>query len=309
MEASRVIRSRTALRLGLLVCALALVPAASASADFAPHLQIKFDPATGGKPVAITSILTQAQGQTPSKTVTVSFPARFHRECRDNGEDLHARPRPRAAAALPADTQIGTAKAIASAFGLAPEFDGFVYFGGPVQGQVGALKLLILLQNPAFPDQRIDGIASLRPDGGYDNKFDNLPNILVTNFTLALDGDSLALLQSPARCGKYTMTGAYVSQNGETSSESVPFDVKCPTASKKPRVAGLALSRSGVASFTLSRAGKVRLALSHGGRAVRTRTITGKRGANHVRMARLEHGQRYEISAVGANIVRRTRVG
>jgi hypothetical protein len=309
MEASRVIRSRTALGLGLLVCALAVLPAASASADFSPHLQISFDPATAGKPVAITSVLTQAQGQTPSKTVTVSFPPGFTVNAGTTAKICHPDPDPERPLRCPADTQIGTAKAIASAFGLAPEFDGFVYFGGPVEGTVGSLKLLILLQNPAFPDQRIDGIASLRPDGGYDNKFDNLPNILVTNFTLALDGDSLALLQSPAKCGKYTMAGSYVSQNGETSAESVPFNVKCATASKRPRVAGLSLSRSGVASFTLSRAGKVRLALSRGGRAVRTRTITGRRGANHVRMARLEHGKSYSISAVGANIVRRSRVG
>jgi hypothetical protein len=309
MEASRVIRSRTALGLGSLMCALVLLPAATAAADFSPHLQIGFDPATGGKPVAITSVLTQAPGQTPGKTVTVSFPPGFTVNAGTTAKICTPDPDPERPLRCPADTQIGTAKAIASAFGLAPEFDGFVYFGGPVQGTVGSLKLLILLQNPAFPDQRIDGIASLRPDGGYDNKFDNLPNILVTNFTLALDGGSLALLQSPAKCGKYTMSGSYISQTGETSSESVPFTVKCPAVSRQPRIAGLSLSRSGVASFTLSRAGKVRLALSHGGSAVRTRTITGKRGTNHVRMARLQHGLRYEISAVGANIVRRSRVG
>src|SRR5947209_4577887 len=77
MEASRVIRRRAALFAGAIGCAAALVPAAAASAAYAPHLAIKFAPATPGKPVAITSVLTQAAGETPSKTVTVSFPPGF----------------------------------------------------------------------------------------------------------------------------------------------------------------------------------------------------------------------------------------
>ena len=49
----------------------------SASAAYAPKLQISLDPATAGAPPAITSVVTQASGETASKTVTVSFPVGF----------------------------------------------------------------------------------------------------------------------------------------------------------------------------------------------------------------------------------------
>jgi hypothetical protein len=307
MEASRVIRSRAALGLGLLVCAGVAVPASAASAAYAPNLAIDFSPKTPGQPVAITSVLTQAPGETPSKTVKVSFPPGFLVNAGTKAKICTPSPDPEDPLRCPKDTQIGTAKATASSFGLTPELDGFVYFGGPVQGTVGALRLLILLQNPAFPDQRIDGIASLRPDGGYDNVFDNLPDILVTSFTLSLEGGDLALLKNPPKCGTYSMTGDYTSQTDEHSSQTVPFTVQCPAVSKRPRVAGLSLSRTGVASFTLSRAGKVHLNVSHGGLAVRQRTIQGKAGANRVRMTRLHPGWHYVVSAQAANILRRTR--
>jgi hypothetical protein len=307
MEASRVFRSRAAIRLGLLTCAAVLIPAVSASAAFAPKLAIKFSPNTPGKPVAITSILTQAAGETPSKTVKVSFPPGFNVNAGTKAKICTPSPDPDDPLRCPADTQIGTAKATALAFGLSIPLDGFVYFGGPVQGKVGSLQLLILLRNPTFGEQRITGIASLRSDGGYDNTFDNLPNILVTSFTLALDGDDLALLQAPTKCGRYTMAGDYTSQDGQRSTQSVPFNISC-TSSRRPTVASLRLSRAGLASFQLSRAGKVIVTLSHGGRAVRTRTIQGKRGANRVRLAAVHPGWHYRLSVVGRNIVRTTRL-
>jgi len=306
MEASRVIRPRAALLVGALACAASLVPAAAASAAYAPHLAISFSPRTPGKPVAITSVLKQAPGETPSKTVKVSFPPGFTVNAGTKAKICTPDPDPEAPLRCPADTQIGTASATASAFGLTPNFDGFVYFGGPVQGSVGSLQLLILLRNPQFGEQKIIGIAGLRPDGGYDNTFDNLPNILVTSFTLSLFGGDLALLDNPTRCGKYSMTGDYTSQNGDRSAESVPFSVQCPAKTRRPRAAGLSLSRSGVATFTLSRAGNVRVSLSHAGKAVRVRTIHGRRGTNHVKLASLQPGQRYTVSVVASNILRRT---
>ena len=176
-----------------------------------------------------------------------------------------------------------------------------------MQGKVGSLQLLILLRNPTFGEQRITGIASLRPDGGYDNTFDNLPNILVTSFTLALDGGDVALLQTPTKCGRYSMAGDYTAQDGQRATQSLPFNISC-TTSRRPTIASLGLSRTGLASFQLSRAGKVIVTLSHGGRAVRSRTIHGKRGANRVRLAKVHPGWHYRVSVVGRNIVRTTRL-
>jgi hypothetical protein len=309
MEASRVIRSRRAPVLGLLACAAVLIPAASAAADFAPNLAISFSPGTPGQPTAITSVLTQAPGQTPSRTVKVSFPPGFIVNAGTKAKVCTPSQDQDDLLRCPADTQIGTVQAATDVFGTyQPAYSGFVYFGGPVPGKVGSLQLLLLLrpQEPGYPEQRILGIASLRPDGGYDNTFDNLPNVLVRSFTLALSGGDLALLKNPTKCGQYAMGAQYTSQNDETSSQSIPFTVPCATKAAKPRVAALSLSRSGVASFTLSRAGKVKVTLSHGGKAVKSRTISGKKGTNRVTLVKLASGHKYTVSVVGANIVRRT---
>ena len=53
-------------------------------------------------------------------------------------------------------------------------------------------------------------------------------------------------------------------------------------------------------------AGNVRVSLSHAGKAVRVRTIHGRRGTNHVKLASLQPGQRYTVSVVASNILRRT---
>src|SRR4051794_26505220 len=123
MEASRVIRSRRALGIALLACTALLVPAATAAADFAPQLAINFNPATPSKPVAITSLLTQQAGETPSKTVTVSFPAGFLVNAGTKAQICHPDPDPDAPLRCPANTQIGTAKATVDTFGQILDFN------------------------------------------------------------------------------------------------------------------------------------------------------------------------------------------
>src|SRR3954468_23425878 len=102
-----------------------LALSAPASAAYAPKLQIALDPATASKPPAITSVVTQQAGETPSKTVKVSFPIGF-------GPQLGAKvgscsPADEANQACPPDTQLGTAKANATVLGLPAEFSGTVH--------------------------------------------------------------------------------------------------------------------------------------------------------------------------------------
>src|SRR3954471_13783107 len=56
---------------------LLLVLPAAAQAAYAPKLAVKIDPATPNQPVSIVSTITQASGETPNKTVKVSFPAGY----------------------------------------------------------------------------------------------------------------------------------------------------------------------------------------------------------------------------------------
>src|SRR5204862_6452649 len=102
-------------------------------------------------------------------------------------------------------------------------------------------------------------------------------------------------------------TGRHTAQHRQRAAQPVPFTVGC-AASRRPTIASLALSRAGTASFQLSRAGRVVVTLSHGGHAVRSRTTTGRRGANKVRLAQLHRGWHYTVSVVGRNIARRTRL-
>src|SRR5256885_1383526 len=215
MEAPRAIRARTAfLRLAPFACAAALLPAAPASAAFGPQLAINFSPATPGAPTAITATQTQQPGETPAKTVIVSFPVGFAPN--PGAKATICTPDPAGPLRCPPSSQLGTASATADAFGYTPQYQGWVYFGGPIAGKIGAFGLDILLISDQFGEQNIFATAQLRPDGGYDNVFDNLPNALVTSFTLSLQGGDLALLQTPPKCGTYNIGAQDVSQKGGT---------------------------------------------------------------------------------------------
>jgi hypothetical protein len=272
---------------------------APASAAFAPQLQIKLDPATAGKAPAITSVVTQAAGETPSKTVKVSFPVGF-------GPQLGAKvnscsPTDEANQACPPDTQLGTATADASVLGLPAHFDGTVNLAG-VQG--AKFRLVIFLHSPTFGDQKIVGQAAVRPDGGYDTTFDNLPNTLVTHFELDLAGGEKALLQNPSKCGNYVFKAAFTSQNGEQATGQFPVDITgCTAQAAKPLALGaIKLARDGSVRFTLGAPAKGTVTIKRGGRKVLAKRFTGAAGANRVRTRKLKPG-RYvvAITATGAD--------
>ena len=137
MEAPRVIRARSALlRLAPLACAAALFPAAPASASFAPQLQVNFSPNTPNAPAAISATQTQQPGETPARTVIVSFPVGFAPHA--GAAETICTPDPDGPLRCPPSSQVGTATATAAAFGYTPTFQGWVYFGGPIPARSGA---------------------------------------------------------------------------------------------------------------------------------------------------------------------------
>jgi hypothetical protein len=272
---------------------------ASASAAYAPQLQIKLDPPTAGKAPAITSVVSQKSGETPSKTVRVSFPAGF-------GPQLGAKvatcqPADEANRACPPDTQLGTAKASALVLGLPAEFAGTVHLAG-VQG--ATFRLVIFLHSDTFGDQKIVGQAANRPDGGYDTTFDNLPDTLVTHFELDLAGGEKALLQNPSTCGTYLFKAAFTSQQGEQASGQFPVDIGgCAAKTARPLALGaVKLAADGSVRFTLSAPAKGTVTVKRGARKVVAKAFTGVAGANRVRTRKLKPG-RYvvAITATGAD--------
>ena len=269
-----------------------------AAAAYAPKLQITLDPATASKPPAITSVVTQQSGETPSKTVRVSFPVGFSPQlgakvdsCQPSDEDNGS---------CPPGTQLGTAHADAAVLGLPAAFDGTVHLAG-VQG--AKFRLVVFLHNPTFGDQKIVGTAAVRPDGGYDTTFDNLPDILVTSFRLALAGGERALLQNPSKCGTFVFHAAFTSQQGEQAAADFPVDIS-GCAAPKPRpltLSGVRLARDGSVRFTLSAPAKGTVTVKRAGRRVVAKAFTGRAGANRLRTRRLRPG-RYvvAITATGA---------
>jgi hypothetical protein len=310
-------------RIALATGLASLVAAAPASAAYAPQFSFSVSPATANTAAAITSTITQADGETASKTVTVSLPSGFTPNL---GNKLAACGTfDEALGTCPADSQMGQASATV----LGIPFSGPVYFGGPASSP-GSFRLIVTISNPALGPQKIIGISSLRGDGGIDTVFDNLPPFLATSFTLGLDGGDRSLLKTPATCGSLPVNASFVSQSGETASRSVPLDISgcssttspsgsAPSAPKAPsapaalRVGAPKLTRAGVVSFTLSAPAKVTVTVTRAGKRVARRSVSGRAGANRARLGRRLKAGRYRVTlaakdAAGKTVTRRALV-
>jgi hypothetical protein len=270
------------------------VLAGPAAASYAPKLDVKIDPATASQPVAITSVITQAAGETPNKTVKVSFPAGFGTN--PSAKIGSCTPDQEAARACPEDTKIGDAKATAAVGGAVPlELSGPVHYGGPQPDST--IKIIVFLTDSLNlqPQPPIEGFVSVRKtDNGFDTLFDNLPNTLTTNFTLAFSGANLALTQTPAKCGTYTFKAQFTSQNGEQAAGSSDTKVGgcVPVA---PRMGSIGFTaekvrpgKSTTIDFTLSKDASVvvdvKARKKHGKRLLKQRTLAGKQGTNELRL-------------------------
>jgi hypothetical protein len=268
------------------------VLAGPAAAAYAPKLDVKIDPATPSHPVAITSVITQAAGETPNKTVKVSFPAGFGTN--PSAKIGSCTPDQEAARACPENTKIGDAKATASIFGVPVDLAGPVHYGGPQPNST--IKIIVFLEDALHTQpQTIEGFVSVRKtDNGFDTLFDNLPNTLTTSFTLAFSGANLALTQTPAKCGTYTFNAQFTSQNGEQATGSSDTKVSgcIPTA---PRMGSIGFTaekvrpgKSTTIDFTLSEDASVvvdvKARKKHGKRLLRQRTLAGKQGTNELRL-------------------------
>src|SRR3954471_1508856 len=131
------------MRLFFATAGAALALAAPAQAAFAPKLQLSLDPTTPAAVPQSTSVITQAAGETASKTVIVTFPKGFEpnfggtaAKCppdQENADPPHC----------PPESQLGTAEATASVLGLPQQLAGNVYFGGPVTAS--KFRLIVIL--------------------------------------------------------------------------------------------------------------------------------------------------------------------
>jgi hypothetical protein len=314
-------------RIGWAVAVLtALVGAAPASAAYAPQFSFSVAPTTAGTAAAITSTITQADGETPSKTVTVTLPPGFTPNLDNKLGACNSFQE--AAGTCPPESQMGQASATVSAFGSPYDFSGPVYFGGPASTP-GSFRLIVRISNPALGPQTLVGISSLGGDGSIATVFDNLPNFLAKSFTLALAGGEKALLKTPSTCGTFPVNASFVSQTGEQASGSAPLAISgcsttsapsapaAPSAPNAPatplRVGAPKLTRAGVVTFTLSAPAKVTVTVRRAGKRVARRSVSGRTGANRARLGRRLKAGRYAVTlaavnAAGKKVTRRATV-
>src|SRR3954464_13150356 len=201
------------MRLLIATAGAALALAAPAQAAYAPKVSLKLEPTTPAAVPQITSVITQASGETASKTVVVTFPKGFQpnfggtaAKCppdQENADTPHC----------PPESQLGTAEATAEVVGPPQQLVGNVYFGGPITAS--RFRLIVILHNDLLGYQKIIGTAELIATGRPLNVFDNLPNIPTPSLKLVLSGGSKGLLKNPRDCGDYDAGASFTSQNGE----------------------------------------------------------------------------------------------
>jgi hypothetical protein len=285
----------------LITVVLALAVPPGASAAFAPKLSATITPTTPGVRAGITTVVTQALGETPQKKVVVTFPPELG--LNPDSTALACSDAQEAARACPTISRLGTAKADVLAFHLV----GGVFLG---ESSPKGIKLILLLDGgpPTMEHQTIEGLINLTPQGTQ-TVFDNLANVPVSRLELALDNSPRTLLATPAECGTYMILAAFTSQNGEHATAQAPFTITgCPppvkAKPKKPRIAGVKIvpkhPRAGMKhraklSFRLSKAAKVRIRVTRSGHVVYAKRISGHKGTNTRILPRLRAG-RYKVA-------------
>jgi hypothetical protein len=209
------------------VLALLLLAPATALGAFAPKLEVKIEPATADSLTAITSTITQATGETASRTVKVAFPLGFQSHV--GGSVVGCEPADANAGTCKPDSKVGDAKALATGVGE---------LAGPVHliTDPGKIHLAMFLKGGplGLVEQRIDGLVTIQPDGSFLSTFDNLPDVPTTLFELKFLGGDKSLVLTPRTCGKFTFKGSFVSHKDETAASDAPVTVSGCASTDKP---------------------------------------------------------------------------
>lgn len=170
----------------------------------------------GGHPQLDVTI-SQASGESATKTATVSLPPLF-------GASLEALQSvcPEAnlqAGTCPAGAQVGTASATSEL--LAQPLTGPVYI---VEQPGGLPKLSVLLGGAV--SIRLDGQITV-DNGRLVNTFDNVPEVPLSSFSLQLKGGQGGLLQNSADLcsGTGSLEATFTGWSGKTATASAPLEL------------------------------------------------------------------------------------
>ena len=203
-----------------------LAAAAPASAAYAPQVSVQLDPPAPATAAAMTLTVTQAGDESATRTSRVGFP-----------RDFLFNPGFAATGCASADEQRGTCPD-SSRIGSARADTAFGPFQGPIFYSDDFRLLVVLRGVGGTVEQKLVGIFIVRPDGGYDGVFDNLPDVLSTRTELRIEGGARGISLTPRACGAYTLPGRFTSHKGEQASSDARVEISgCPA-----RVSGVRAS-------------------------------------------------------------------
>ena len=297
--------AKSRLRPALLVAALccAAVPA-SAQAAYAPRLAIELDTTERAAVPAITSTITQASGETATRSVRLVFPTGF--ESNLDAQITPCTAQQEAAEACPEASRIGSADATASGVALS----------GPIafSAEGGQLRILVFLQGlGGLVKQKLVGTVEVGSDNRLKTVFDNLPDLLVSSVTLRFRGGDRGLVRNPRTCGPGNFRGAFTSHRGEEAIAEAPVEITgCPS---KPvitralvRPSRVRAGRGATVRWTLSEATRgtrviVERRARRGWRRVASLVGSGNAGENRlsIRARALRAGGAYRVSLRATN--------
>lgn len=286
--------------LALLV--LALLAPAAAEAAYAPRLAVTLDPAERLATPAITTRITQAPGESATRSVRLTFPDGFGVNAPSVGS---CSAQAEAQRACPADSKIGDAEATASG----------VRVSGPIHisSEGGVLRILVFLDGlGGLIQQKLVGRVEF-PDGRIATVFDGLPNLATTDVTLRFLGGEKALVANPRTCGDKVFSAAFTSHAGEqATSEATVTITGCV---ERPRISSVSVRPARVRAggrvtvrWRLSQATKgTRLILERRAgrrwRRVTSLVASGREGLNRrtLRLSRRARAGRYRVSLRATN--------
>jgi hypothetical protein len=195
-----------------LLGAAVLAPAAHAAYD--PRFAMTVDPATPASPTAITGTVTQASGESATRTQRVHYPPSFGfnpgfdaQLCTRAAEDAQA---------CPEASAIGTA-AVQTSFG---EFTGSVHL-------TEDYRLVIFLRGfgGLAPAQKVEGRLEVHPDGSVETVMTDLPDVASTSGRIALLGGSKSLVLTPRTCGQHVVRAVFTSHRDEVVERTAPLAI------------------------------------------------------------------------------------
>ncbi len=188
---------------------------------YSPTFTAASDTDTPGKPVALSTVITQKDNEATTKKVDVEFPKGMGinigttlKPCTAEKPDRNKCP----------NSFMGTVEAESRVLPIDPPNNGPLRGDVFLTGQKGSrLSLAVLLSG--FVNLRFDATAGVDSSGGLTATFDDLPPVPLSKFTLNLAGGDKSLITNPRRCGDNTTKATFTSHSGKTRVVKAPMKI------------------------------------------------------------------------------------